>query len=156
MFVVDPARAASEMLRVLRPGGSLAVAVWGDRDGNPWLGVVFDAVGEVMGSPMPHPGVPSPFSLGAGDDLVDALHDAGIATASVSRLPVPLRAASFDDWWARTTALAGPLSNILAAQGDGFAESVEAAARRAVRPYETPDGLAFPGVALLAAARKSG
>src|ERR687895_799609 len=45
MFAADPARAASEIRRVLRPGGRTAIAVWGPRERNPWLGVMFDAVG---------------------------------------------------------------------------------------------------------------
>src|SRR4051794_39266249 len=43
MFAADPARAAGEIRRVLRPGGRFAVAVWGARERNPWLGIVFDA-----------------------------------------------------------------------------------------------------------------
>ena len=38
MLVPDPARAAREIRRVLRPGGRVAVAVWGPRERNPWLG----------------------------------------------------------------------------------------------------------------------
>ena len=38
MFAVDPGRAAREIRRVLRPGGRVALAVWGPRDRNPWLG----------------------------------------------------------------------------------------------------------------------
>src|SRR2546421_1554246 len=39
MFAPDPARAAGEIRRVLRPGGRVALAVWGPRERNPWLGV---------------------------------------------------------------------------------------------------------------------
>ena len=49
MFAPDPARAASEIRRVLRPGGRVAVAVWGPRERNPWLGLVFDAVSAQTG-----------------------------------------------------------------------------------------------------------
>ena len=69
MFVPDPARAAREINRVLRPGGRFAVAVWGLRDLNPWLGVVFDAVSAQLGTPVPPPGVPGPFSLADSDRL---------------------------------------------------------------------------------------
>jgi ubiquinone/menaquinone biosynthesis C-methylase UbiE len=37
MLVPDPARAAAEIRRVLRPGGRTAVAVWGPRSRNPDL-----------------------------------------------------------------------------------------------------------------------
>ena len=51
MFATDPARAAAELLRVLRPGGRAVVAVWGPRERNPWLSRVFDAVTAELGHP---------------------------------------------------------------------------------------------------------
>src|SRR6185295_2765066 len=65
MFALDSVRAASEIARVLRPGGRAAIAVWGPRDRNPWLGVLADAVQQHTGVPVPPPGTPGPFSLGA-------------------------------------------------------------------------------------------
>ena len=64
MFAAEPARAAREIQRVLRPGGRAALAVWGPRQRNPWLGMVLDAVSAQLGAPVPPPGVPGPFSLG--------------------------------------------------------------------------------------------
>ena len=63
MLVPDPVRAAGEIRRVLRPGGRFALAVWGPRERNPWLSVVFDSVSAQLGAPMPPPGIPGPFSL---------------------------------------------------------------------------------------------
>ena len=53
MLVPDPARAAREIGRVLRPGGRAVLTVWGPRARNPWLAVVFDVVGAHLGAPMP-------------------------------------------------------------------------------------------------------
>jgi SAM-dependent methyltransferase len=92
MFVPDPARAAAEIARVLRPGGRAAIAVWAARERNPWLGLVLDAVTEQTGTPVPPPGVPGPFSLADPDGLVRLLSDAGLADITLDEIPVPLRA----------------------------------------------------------------
>ena len=63
MFAADPALAVREISRVLRPGGRAAVAVWGPKAENPWLGIVFDAVSAQLGRPVPPPGMPEPFAL---------------------------------------------------------------------------------------------
>ena len=79
MLVPDPELAASEIRRILRPGGRVAISVWGPRERNPWLGVVFDAVTEQLGVPTPPPGIPHPFSLADANELRDVLAAAGLA-----------------------------------------------------------------------------
>src|SRR5262249_19755645 len=150
MFAVDPARATGEIARVLRPGGRVAIAVWGPRERNPWLGIVFDVVSAQLGVPLPPPGLPHPFALDDAERLARLPTGAGLADVEVGDLPVPLRAASFDEWWERTGALAGPLAKILASLPAEAARQLRARAREAVRDYETPDGIELPGVTLVA------
>jgi len=153
MFASDPGRALSEIRRVLRPGGRLGLAVWGARERNPWLGVVFDAVNAELDRPVPPPGIPGPFALGNAARLDSLLRDAGLQDVSVSELAVPLRADSFDEWWRRTSALAGPLAAILASQPDPVADAIRDRARAAAAAYETAAGIEFPGAALIGSAR---
>ena len=155
MFATDPAGAAREIRRVLRPGGRVALAVWGPRERNPWLGVVFDAVSAQIGKPVPPPGIPGPFSLEDAARLAGLLSDADLGDVVVTELPVPLRAGSFEEWWARTSALAGPLAKMLASLPDDATEALRTRLRDATRPYETPTGLEFPGVTLIAAGRRA-
>jgi ubiquinone/menaquinone biosynthesis C-methylase UbiE len=153
MFAVDPARALREIHRVLGTGGRLAASVWGPRDRNPWLGLVMAAVSAEVGSPMPPPGMPGPFALDDAGRLHGLVVDAGFAAVELSELSVPMHDASFDDWWARTSSLAGPISARLAAMPDDARARLHDRLREAVRPYEHATGLTFPGTALVVSGR---
>ena len=156
MFALEPARAVGEIRRVLAPGGRVAVAVWAARERNPWLGLVMDAVSAQIGAPVPPPGIPGPFALGEAGELRHLLDRAGLSDVQVGELSVPLRSGSFDEWWGRTSALAGPLSAILASMPDAAVHALRERAREAARPYETASGgLDFPGVTLIATGRRA-
>lgn len=152
MLVPDPERAAREIRRVLRPRGRAAISVWGPRERNPWLAVVFDVATARLGAPVPPPGIPQPFSLDDPRRLGAVLTDAGFAGVAVEAIDVPYRAGSVEEWWERTAALAGPLARRLAELPAAVATGLRDDARRAISTYETSDGLEIPGVALIAVA----
>jgi ubiquinone/menaquinone biosynthesis C-methylase UbiE len=154
MFALEPVRATTEMYRVLRPGGRIAVSVWGPRADNPWLGLVFDAVTAETGFPIPPPGIPGPFSLDDPARLEDAVTRAGFADVAVERVDAPLRSPSFEAWWARTSALAGPLAAILQQLPDAVTAALTQRLRTGAEPYTSDAGVALPGVALVASARR--
>jgi SAM-dependent methyltransferase len=154
MFAVDPVRAAGEVRRVLRPGGRAVIAVWGPRDRNPWLGVALDAVGEQLGMPVPPPGIPGPFALEDAEELTTVLAGGGLTDVAVEELPVEMQAASVDEWWDRTTALAGPVAGLIASLDATAAHELGERVQQAAARYEVPNGFVFPGVTLLATARR--
>lgn len=153
MFAVDPARALGEIHRVLRSGGRFAASVWGSPARNPWLTVVMETVASEIGAQVPPPGVPGPFSLGDGDRLTRLLVDAGFTAVELAEVSVPLHE-SFDEWWTRRSALAGPLSARLAAMSDEEKARLRGRLEEAVRPYASGDGLDFPGEALVVSGRR--
>ena len=152
-FTVQPAVAVHELRRVLRPGGRAALAVWAERERNPWLGIVFEAASAQLGRPVPPPGMPSPFSLGERRQLADLLIAEGFADVEVTELDVPMRMPSFDAWWTTTSSLAGPLAAVLGSLPGEQAAELRERARQLARPFVTDGRLDLPGVALIVSGR---
>jgi SAM-dependent methyltransferase len=151
MFALNPARAVQEMVRVLAPGGRLAVSVWGARSANPWLGRIFDSASAVLDRPVPPPGIPGPFSLAEPGKLSASLARPDLVDVTVVEVTVDTMAASFEEYWNRTSALAGPLSKILAGLPPEGIERLKAKVHDSLAPFDGPNGLKIPGVALVAA-----
>jgi SAM-dependent methyltransferase len=151
MFVVEPERAASEMRRVLVPGGRAVVATWAAPEHNPWLtcvGMAAMSEGVVAGGPPTGPG--GLFSLGTADALRSALEAGGFTGVEVVEVPVELRFASPADYADHVSRLAGPLAAKIAESGKG--EAVRATAATLVARWATDQGVVVPGLALVASA----
>jgi SAM-dependent methyltransferase len=149
MLVPEPATAVRECHRVLRPGGRAVFAVWGPRELNPWLGLLFDAVTAETGFPVPPPGVPGPFSLGAPGDLRDLLVGAGFGDATMCEIPSPVHASSVVDWWSVVPSLAGPIARVLESLPAEVSGAIRVRAVAAMEQFATPDGYVLPGVSVV-------
>jgi SAM-dependent methyltransferase len=154
MLVPEPATAAAEIRRVLRPSGRAAISVWGSPEQNPWLTAMLEALGQQLGGTFPPPGMPGPLSLGSSDLFKSVLAEGGLDEIRIEQVEVPWRGASFDEWWDRTAALAGPVAKLLAAQPPEAVEAIRATAHELLAEYETADGLEIPGVTLVASAKR--
>jgi hypothetical protein len=111
---------------------------------------VLDAASDQLGMPIPPPGVPGPFALDDAERLRTLMTESGFGDVVVMEAAAQLDAPSFDEWWVRTTALAGPLTQILSAMPEDASSALRERARERSRAYETADGLAMPGVSLVA------
>lgn len=81
MYLPDPERAVAQMRRVLRPGGRLGLAVWGERAHCAWA-PVFSIVDAEVTSEV----CSLFFRLGANDALASACRAAGLSVSWQSRL----------------------------------------------------------------------
>ncbi len=154
MLVPDPASAASEARRILRPDGRAVFAVWGPRDRNPWLGLLFDAVTAQTGMPVPPPGIPGPFSLGPPGALGELLIGAGFSGTDVREIPTAMTATSVDEWWSVVPSLAGPLARVLASLPPEVSAAIRARCDDALADFATPSGYVLPGVCHLGIGRR--
>ncbi|MDX1394670.1 MAG: methyltransferase domain-containing protein [Gemmatimonadota bacterium] len=84
MFFADRVRAVEEMLRVLRPGGAIAVAVWDSLENTPpyarEVALLDRRGGEAAGDALR-----APFVLGDPDELLELFREAGVRSPTVAR-----------------------------------------------------------------------
>ena len=134
MYVPDPARAVRELRRVVRPGGRIGLAVWGERSRCGWA-AVFPIVDAEVASDV----CPLFFGLGAGDALARLCGDAGLAHVEQHRIATTL---AYDDGDEACDAafVGGPVALAWSRFDDGTRARVRASYLAAISSWRQPDG----------------
>ncbi|HZU07089.1 MAG TPA: methyltransferase domain-containing protein [Chloroflexota bacterium] len=157
MLVADPARAAAELARVVRPGGAVAAVVWSEPERVIGFAAYIAAVhAHVPGARPPehHP----VFRLGAPGALAALLAAAGLAVDHEERLAVVDRYPDAEAYWTWASQVVGfPVAadsgwaaRLITDYPTEVQERVRAAALARVAAYQQPDGsLALPSEAIL-------
>lgn len=152
MLAADPAAAFAETRRVLRPGGRVALAVWGEPERNPFFAALGMALVRAGHVPPPDPSAPGPFSLGDPERVHGLLEGAGFADVRAEEVTVRFVFPDVDEYVAIAADTSGPMALVLqglsAAERAGVAESLGAA----LAPFRTGAGYEVPGVSVVAVA----
>ncbi len=151
MLMEDPAAALEGARRVLRPGGRIALSVWGSPDRNLWLAVAGAVLRERGHLPPPVPGDPSPFALADAERLPGMLGAAGLVTPRVEEIAVTMRYRDAAEYLAVSGELS-PLGGILRTLRADEIEELRRRVDAALAPFRTAEGLVIPGVAIGAVA----
>jgi SAM-dependent methyltransferase len=142
MLMADPAQALGETRRVLKPGGRLCFSVWATPDRNMWAAVTAMALVGQGHMPAPEPGAPGIFAMGTEDRIRELVGQAGFGEPTIEDVPFEWEYESFDDYWAMTNELAGPLARVIAGLSDEDREAVKAAIAEQLGAYSSNGGYA--------------
>ena len=146
MYVPDPSLALKEMKRALRPGGRLAVAVWGARENCGWA-EIFPIVERRVESEV----CPLFFQLGTADGLSLTLELAGFSDIRVERMNTKIHYDSASDACAAAF-VAGPVALAYSHFDDGMKSSGKAEYLESIAGFKSGDSYEVPGEFVIATA----
>jgi SAM-dependent methyltransferase len=155
MFFDDPVAAFANIRAALQPDGRIAFVCWKDLFENEWIAVPGAAILQHL--PLPEagpPGAPGPFAFADPDRTRGILTEAGFSGVSIDAAHEPMLYAGLDAAGVIDFMRGTGMGRTLFADADpGLVAKATAAAREALAPYETPEGIRISGTAWVVQAR---
>jgi ubiquinone/menaquinone biosynthesis C-methylase UbiE len=108
MYFPDMLMAAREMVRVLKPGGRIATAVWGVPGKNLWVTATMGTINKTMQIPAPPPGAPGIFRCGNPGFIASLFEQAGLKNISETEVSGKLHCGNNETYWTFTNDVVAP------------------------------------------------
>jgi ubiquinone/menaquinone biosynthesis C-methylase UbiE len=156
MFFPSLIDAAREMLRVLKPGRKLALAVWHFAERNPFHYSLSRVIGRHVDSPPPAPDALDAFRFASPGKLRKVLKDAGVTDVSGRLLQFKVQAPlSVEDFWTLRLEMSDKLRKKIAGFSKDQKIEVHRQALESLREYSTNGGMSFPAEVLIVSGAKT-
>jgi SAM-dependent methyltransferase len=155
MFFDDAIASIREMLRVLRPGGRVAFAVWHESKFNPFFTAPLDVVSRhVQLQPSP-PDARGAFRYAVPGKLADLLARAGATAVSERVLDFRIEApVGIADFWPLRVDMSETLRRVMPGVPSGTIRQMREEVERAIRPWFPSDRMSFPASGIIVSGGK--
>jgi ubiquinone/menaquinone biosynthesis C-methylase UbiE len=148
MYVPEVDMAFKEMHRVLRPGGRVSTAVWGQRKNCGWA-EIFPIVDARVSSDV----CPLFYQLGTGDLLKQSYEQAGFRDVEVKKITTTLEYGNEEEA-CKAAFLGGPVALAYARFSDEVKEEAKTEYIRSIETFRVATGYAIPGEFVVAVGYK--
>ena len=154
MLFANPAKALTEMRRVVKPGSKVAVIVFSAAERNPHHGIPFAIIRRLGNIPSPTPGEPWMYALGDPGALEDVYRQAGFLNLSVQEVPIKRHSPSAADAVRNMRKGAGELKELMNRLSEADRELAWAEIEEQFSRLEGPSALEIPGEVLIGVGTK--
>ena len=156
MFFPDVGAGLGEMLRVVKPDGRAALAVWGTSELNPFSYLVTNVMARHVTSIPEEPDAPGAFRFAEPGKLASILIDAGAIDVRERILNFHMQAPiSVKQFWELRSQTSGTLREKLAALSEEEARQVQREIEEAVSEFFPNDQMNFPAQMIIVTGDKA-
>lgn len=155
MFFPDPLVSLREMLRVVRPGGTMSLAVWHKSEMNPFLYCVTDVMNRYIETPPADPDAPGAFRFAEPGKLAGVLTDAGASDVRERLLRFRMEApVSAEEFWILRSETSETLREKLKLLNADQSVRVSKEVQEAVREFFPNEKMTFPAQMIIVTGTK--
>lgn len=155
MFFPSPVDGTREMLRVLKPGRRLALAVWHFAERNPFHTAVANVMDRFVPSPPIEPDAPDAFRFATPGKLLKIFREAGVAEPTERLLQCKIEAAvPLEEFLSLRLEISEKLRQKIDQLSKEQVGELRRLALASLAEYSTPNGLSFPAEVLIVSGTK--
>jgi len=156
MLFGNPLTALTEMHRVVKLGGRVAVMVWSSADKNPFHGLPLQIARRIGNIPTPGPDIPGLFALGDSERLKDLFRKVGFRNVSNQSSAHHRKYVSLQDALTliKSSGGAAALQNVMVNLSIADQEKAWAEITEALTQFDGPNGFEAPGEVIIAVGTK--
>lgn len=157
MFFSDVSTALREILRVIKPGGRLALLVWSARESNPFFSVITEVLDRFVPAEMEDEDAPQAFRFARQGKLAKLLEEAGAASLKERAVKLTTEAPiDVFQFWELRTEMSDTFRTKLAKLTPDQVASVRDEVLKAAAVYFKGGHMSFPSQALIVSGEKVG